>query len=170
MAAGYTISEASTTTSFKRRLIENQRAELAERDVHLDSALRDSLEEVRGKPQSSRHRAGHRGGRGRRTSSDRARHPRRRAAAARGARRPAAPHLDDRGRGPGQGEALLDNLQRHLQDAVDELRNLAHGIYPPLLMDQGLTAALTAAANRSTLRQIEAASLNRYPTDVEATV
>ncbi len=75
------------------------------------------------------------------------------------------------GEDPARAEALLDDLQRHLQDAVDELRNLAHGIYPPLLMDKGLTAALTATANRSTLpTTIEAASLDRYPTDVEATV
>jgi signal transduction histidine kinase len=33
--------------------------------------------------------------------------------------------------------------------AVAELRNLAHGIYPPLLRDAGLAAALRAAADRS---------------------
>ena len=42
-------------------------------------------------------------------------------------------------------------LLRRLQEAVQELRNLAHGIYPPLLMDRGLREARSAAANRSTL-------------------
>ena len=35
--------------------------------------------------------------------------------------------------------------------SVPELRNLAHGIYPPLLRDAGLAAALRAAADRSPL-------------------
>ena len=47
MVAGYTI-EAGTRTAFvQRRLIESQRAELADRNVELDSALRASLDEVR---------------------------------------------------------------------------------------------------------------------------
>src|SRR5439155_596537 len=52
---------------------------------------------------------------------------------------------------PEQAKLILDELGGELQDAVQELRELAHGIYPPLLMDQGLTAALRAAAGRSPL-------------------
>jgi len=55
---------------------------------------------------------------------------------------------------------------------VQELRELAHGIYPPLLMDQGLTAALRAAAGRSPLdvEIVDAGDSARYPADVEAAV
>jgi signal transduction histidine kinase len=72
---------------------------------------------------------------------------------------------------PEQAKAILDELGNELQDAVQELRELAHGIYPPLLMDQGLTAALRAAAGRSQLDvEIESDELSRYAADVEAAV
>ena len=38
-----------------------------------------------------------------------------------------------------------------VKETIQELRDLAHGIYPPLLMDSGLSEALRAAANRSPL-------------------
>src|SRR6185312_6269995 len=44
---------------------------------------------------------------------------------------------------------LLDELDGGARAAVAELRNLAHGIYPPLLRDAGLAAALRAVAARS---------------------
>jgi signal transduction histidine kinase len=44
---------------------------------------------------------------------------------------------------------LLDELDSGAREAVAELRNLAHGIYPPLLRDAGLAAALRAVASRS---------------------
>jgi signal transduction histidine kinase len=70
---------------------------------------------------------------------------------------------------PDQTRGMLDELREELRDAVDELRNLAHGIYPPLLMDQGLAAALGSAAQRATIpTQVEAGSLGRYPSEVEA--
>jgi signal transduction histidine kinase len=72
---------------------------------------------------------------------------------------------------PEQAKVILDELGGELQDAVQELRELAHGIYPPLLMDQGLTAALRAAAGRSPLDvEIEAETSSRFPADVEAAV
>jgi signal transduction histidine kinase len=70
---------------------------------------------------------------------------------------------------PEQTRRMLDELREELKDAVDELRNLAHGIYPPLLMDQGLAAALGSAAQRTTIpTRVEARSLGRYPSEVEA--
>ena len=39
-----------------------------------------------------------------------------------------------------------------LQDAVQELRDLAHGIYPPVLMDRGLGPALESASTRPPAR------------------
>lgn len=73
---------------------------------------------------------------------------------------------------PEQAKAILDELGTELQDAVQELRELAHGIYPPLLMDQGLVAALRAAAGRSPL-DVEIVGTDesaRYAADVEAAV
>jgi signal transduction histidine kinase len=73
------------------------------------------------------------------------------------------------GADPEQTRTMLDELREELKDAVDELRSLAHGIYPPLLMDQGLAAALGSAAQRATIpTRVEAAALGRYPSDVEA--
>jgi signal transduction histidine kinase len=70
---------------------------------------------------------------------------------------------------PQQTRGMLDELREELKDAVDELRNLAHGIYPPLLMDQGLAAALGSAAQRATIpTRVEAGPLGRYPSEVEA--
>jgi signal transduction histidine kinase len=70
---------------------------------------------------------------------------------------------------PEQTRGMLDELREELKDAVDELRNLAHGIYPPLLMDQGLAAALGSAAQRTTIpTRVEAGPLGRYPSEVEA--
>jgi signal transduction histidine kinase len=67
---------------------------------------------------------------------------------------------------------ILDELGSELQEAVQELRELAHGIYPPLLMDQGLTAALRAAASRSPLdvEVVDAEQTARYAPEVEAAV
>src|SRR5262249_39667642 len=49
------------------------------------------------------------------------------------------------------------------------LRNLAHGIYPPLLMDRGLGEALNAAATRAALpTSVNADGVGRYPQAVEA--
>jgi signal transduction histidine kinase len=75
------------------------------------------------------------------------------------------------GADPEKTRGMLDELREELKDAVDELRSLAHGIYPPLLMDQGLAAALGSAAQRATLpTRVEAASIGRYPSEVEAAV
>ena len=72
---------------------------------------------------------------------------------------------------PEQAKLILDELGGEVQDAVQQLRELAHGIYPPLLMDQGLTAALRAAAGRSPLEvEIEVETSSRYAADVEAAV
>nr|MDQ3575595.1 histidine kinase dimerization/phosphoacceptor domain-containing protein [Actinomycetota bacterium] len=49
---------------------------------------------------------------------------------------------------PDASKAMLDELGSQLQEAVQELRNLAHGIYPPLLMERGLADALQAAGSR----------------------
>jgi signal transduction histidine kinase len=66
---------------------------------------------------------------------------------------------------------MLEQIGGDLQEAVQELRNLAHGIYPPLLMDRGLAEALSAAAGRAALPTgVEAEGIGRYPQQVEAAV
>jgi signal transduction histidine kinase len=65
---------------------------------------------------------------------------------------------------------LLEELRSDAQTTLTELRELAHGIYPPLLMDRGLREALVAAANRSVLPTEVEADVGRYPSDVEAAI
>ena len=72
---------------------------------------------------------------------------------------------------PVAGAELLDELGVAVQDTIRELRELAHGIYPPLLVDSGLGEALRAVANRSPLDvALDTEGLARYGGDVEAAV
>jgi signal transduction histidine kinase len=72
---------------------------------------------------------------------------------------------------PDTSKAMLDQLAHDLQEAVQQLRDLAHGIYPPLLMDRGLVEALQAAAGRSALpTDVEAEDLGRFTPEIEAAV
>jgi signal transduction histidine kinase len=66
---------------------------------------------------------------------------------------------------------LLAELKTEVQATVDELRELAHGIYPPLLRDHGLGEALRAAGNRATLpTKVTVAVARRFDPGVEAAV
>src|SRR5206468_11090467 len=68
-------------------------------------------------------------------------------------------------------KSMLDQLGGDLQEAVQELRDLAHGIYPPLLMDQGLVPALRAAAGRCPLpAEVQAEEVGRRSAGLEAAV
>ena len=72
---------------------------------------------------------------------------------------------------PEAAAEMLDALGDAVKDTIQELRDLAHGIYPPLLMDAGLTDALRAAANRSPLAvSVAAEGIGRYSTELEAAV
>jgi signal transduction histidine kinase len=72
---------------------------------------------------------------------------------------------------PDTAKEMLEQIGHDLQDAVQELRNLAHGIYPPLLMDRGLGEALNAAGTRAALpTTVHADGVGRYPQLVEAAV
>ena len=66
-------------------------------------------------------------------------------------------------------EALLGSAAGQLQVAVDELRELAHGIHPGVLVQGGLAAALDELAGRSPVPiQVEALE-ERLPPEVEGT-
>jgi signal transduction histidine kinase len=74
-------------------------------------------------------------------------------------------------RNPIAARAALDEIGTAIEDALQELRDLAHGIYPPLLADKGLPAALGSAARRSTLPvTLRADGLGRFAPEAEATI
>ena len=50
---------------------------------------------------------------------------------------------------PAQARAVLEELAGDVQDALQEFRDLAHGIYPPLLVERGLGEGLRSAAARA---------------------
>jgi len=72
---------------------------------------------------------------------------------------------------PVQITTLLGDLDREANEAIDTLRDLARGIYPPLLADEGLAAAMKAQARKATVPvSVRAEGIGRYPAEVEATV
>jgi signal transduction histidine kinase len=74
-------------------------------------------------------------------------------------------------RDPAKANTVLEELGGDLEDALQELRDLAHGIYPPLLADKGLAEALASAARRAVVpTEVRANGLGRYPPEVEAAV
>jgi signal transduction histidine kinase len=69
------------------------------------------------------------------------------------------------------GLEMLDQLAGEVQETIQEVRQLAHGIYPPLLVDSGLVEALRAAASRNPLPvEISTDGIGRYPSETEAAV
>ena len=171
MLAGYTIERGVRTDFLQRRVIEAQRSQLRDQNRHLDSALQVSLEEVRAKAvelQASRARV---------------------VATADEERRRIERDLHDGAQqnlvalavnlrlarellagDPESSAGILDELGASVRDTIGELRALAHGIYPPLLMESGLPAALRTAADRCPLLTEVDASVGRYPSEVEASV
>jgi signal transduction histidine kinase len=72
---------------------------------------------------------------------------------------------------PEEAAGLLARTEHQAEEALAELRELARGIYPPLLADLGLHAALQAQAGKAALPvTVEARALCRYPQDIEAAV
>src|SRR5207245_4040135 len=70
-----------------------------------------------------------------------------------------------------KAKAILGELRCAVQEAMQDFRDLAHGIYPPLLQDRGLSEALANAARRASIRsRLEAATGRRYEPQIEATV
>jgi signal transduction histidine kinase len=74
-------------------------------------------------------------------------------------------------RDPAKSGELLSDIQRDAEAALEDLRDLARGIYPPLLADQGLGAALEAQARKASIPvTIEVIDGARYPQAIEAAV
>jgi len=73
---------------------------------------------------------------------------------------------------PAGAAEMLGQMTEDVQATIKELRELAHGIYPPLLADNGLGDALRATAGRSPLAVYVtvADEVGRYPAEVEAAI
>jgi len=70
-----------------------------------------------------------------------------------------------------RAKQVLSELQADAAGALENLRELARGIYPPMLADLGLAAALNAQAGKSALPVVvEADGMGRFPQDTEAAV
>jgi signal transduction histidine kinase len=72
---------------------------------------------------------------------------------------------------PSRARGVLEQLSVELEQALDQFRDLARGIYPTVLADRGLVDGLRAAVSRAMLPvRLDAEARRRYPTEVEATV
>ncbi len=72
---------------------------------------------------------------------------------------------------PDKARATLSGLKRDADEALETLRDLARGIYPPLLADRGLGVAIESQARRATVPvAVDAVGIARYPQEVEAAV
>jgi signal transduction histidine kinase len=72
---------------------------------------------------------------------------------------------------PEKARTLLAELKGDADEALETLRDLARGIFPPLLADKGLAVALEAQARKATVSvEVEAYGVGRYPQEIEAAV
>jgi signal transduction histidine kinase len=74
-------------------------------------------------------------------------------------------------RDPAKAKSMLADIQTETHEALENLRDLARGIYPPLLADQGLAAALQAQARKSVVPvDVHADGIGRCSQEVESAV
>ena len=67
-----------------------------------------------------------------------------------------------------EADRMLEQMEGDVSDALENLRELARGVYPPLLADRGLAAAIEAQARRSPVPvHVEADGIGRYPQELE---
>lgn len=74
------------------------------------------------------------------------------------------------GSSPAALKDLLGTMRHDVHDAIEGVRTLARSVYPPLLLDLGLAAALRSVASASDFAMRVEAAADRYPADIEATV
>jgi signal transduction histidine kinase len=68
-----------------------------------------------------------------------------------------------------KAKRTLEEIKLETTEALENLRDLARGIYPPLLADQGLAAALESQARKATVPvTVEPDGIGRYPQEAEA--
>jgi signal transduction histidine kinase len=74
-------------------------------------------------------------------------------------------------RDPDAAALMLAELQADTTEALENLRDLARGIYPPLLADQGLPTALEAQARKTPVTvTVVTNGIARYAQEIEAAV
>jgi signal transduction histidine kinase len=72
---------------------------------------------------------------------------------------------------PTQARTVLEGLAGDVQNALDQFRDLAQGIYPPLLVERGLGEGLrSAVASAPVPVRLETGAIGRYPPEVETTL
>ena len=75
------------------------------------------------------------------------------------------------GRDAERAKLTLEQLKGDTDEALETLRDLARGIYPPLLAERGLEVALLSQARKAMVQvTVEAAGVGRYSQDIEAAV
>jgi signal transduction histidine kinase len=75
------------------------------------------------------------------------------------------------GRQPEKELEMLGDIQAGLGDALETLRDLARGIYPPLLADKGLASAVEAQSRKASMPvRVETDGIGRYSQEFEAAV
>jgi signal transduction histidine kinase len=68
----------------------------------------------------------------------------------------------------GEVDGLLDDAERELRLALDDLRRVAHGLYPSVLVDEGLGAAIESLAEASSAPiTVELVPEQRFESGVE---
>jgi signal transduction histidine kinase len=73
------------------------------------------------------------------------------------------------GRAPERADRLVQAQRQAAIVTIETITNLSRGIYPSLLIDEGLEAALRTAVSRSPLPvEFTVADLGRYPARIEA--
>jgi signal transduction histidine kinase len=74
-------------------------------------------------------------------------------------------------RDPARAHEMMSELQGDTASALEELRDLARGIYPPLLADQGLAVALSSHTRRSVVPiEVLPDGIGRYSQEIESAV
>jgi signal transduction histidine kinase len=67
--------------------------------------------------------------------------------------------------------ALLRRLGDEVERTIDEVRSIAHGLYPSLLADRGIADALRAAALAAPIpARVDSDGIGRYSPEIETTV
>jgi signal transduction histidine kinase len=75
------------------------------------------------------------------------------------------------GKDPGKAGELVAQIEEETRQALEDLRDLARGIYPPLLADKGLVSALEAQARRSLVpTTVIGDGVGRFDQETEAAV
>jgi signal transduction histidine kinase len=74
-------------------------------------------------------------------------------------------------RDPAAARTIAAELQTTANETLEDVRDLARGIYPPLLADRGLEAALQAQARKAAMPvTVSADGIGRFEADVESAV